>query len=264
MTYLSREQSVDSAQPIELYRFSLGTKQWLYTSGDAEVTFEGKKYQPLYIKRGAFTKTSDIRKSTIDIEVARDNAVSALFRTGWLSGAMLLTIYRHHYEDSDFVAIWKGRVTSCKWSGSTATLISDSIQTVFKRAGLRRVYQVGCPHVHFRQGCELDRADYLHAAEVTEANGAQLTITGASAKPANYFLGGMLEYNGEYQMIVAHSGGSITLLANIPGLVIGSEVSAWPGCDRTLTTCDGKYGNTINFGGLPFLPQKNPFEGGIA
>jgi hypothetical protein len=37
-------------------------------------------------------------------------------------------------------------------------------------------------------------------------------------------------------------------------------VSYYPGCDRTRLTCSLKFGNIANFGGFPWVPQKNPFR----
>jgi hypothetical protein len=33
------------------------------------------------------------------------------------------------------------------------------------------------------------------------------------------------------------------------------------GCDRTFATCQSKFGNSLNFGGFPWIPVKNPFAG---
>ena len=36
---------------------------------------------------------------------------------------------------------------------------------------------------------------------------------------------------------------------------------AFAGCDRTFATCQSKFGNSLNFGGFPWIPVKNPFAG---
>ena len=62
-------------------------------------------------------------------------------------------------------------------------------------------------------------------------------------------------------MILAHSGNSVTLSALLSGLAVGVAFEAFAGCDRTLATCQAKFGNAINFGGFPWIPAKNPFTG---
>jgi len=42
---------------------------------------------------------------------------------------------------------------------------------------------------------------------------------------------------------------------------VGDQVRAYPGCDHSLITCANKFGNSLNFGGFPFMPEKNPMDG---
>lgn len=261
MSYTAREQSANGGHPLELYRFAMGGRLWLYTSADHEVAYGVDVYQPCYIKRGGFTKGGDARKSSIDIELGASNELALIFRTGWLPALMVVTIYRHHYEDADFSVLWKGRVTGCKWAGSVATLTSDSVFTLFQRAGLRRMYQVGCPHVLFGTSCGLSAASWQVGGIVSGVVGAEVTLTGISAYADGYFLGGMVQAGNDLRMITGHTAGGIAMVDAIDGLAIGDSIILWPGCDRSMAACKDKFANLDNFGGLPFLPTKNPFSG---
>jgi uncharacterized phage protein (TIGR02218 family) len=261
MSYATFEESNYSAQPLELYRFSLGNQQWLFTSADHEVAYGADLYQPIYIRRSGFSKGGDGRKATMEIEVNAANDVALLYRTGWLTGTLIVTVYRHHYGDSDFAVLWKGRVTGCKWAGSVATLASDSASTLFQRAGLRRMYQVGCPHVLYSAACGLAANDWDVAGAVTAVDGKTVTLSGISAYGSGYFLGGMLKFGDELRLITAHSGNVVTLVDSVADLVVGATVTLWPGCSRTVNACKNKFSNLINYGGLPYLPAKNPFSG---
>jgi len=261
MSYTAREQSGYDGHPLLLFRFSLGESQWLYTSADHVVAMGEDEYQPIYIKGGRIVRCGDARKSTLEIEVAAQNPVALVFLPGWIGGLMLVTVYRHHYEDADFSVQWKGRVVSCKWAGSVATLSCDSAFTLFRRAGLRRNYQPGCPHVLFGPGCTVNADLHRVAATVTAVSGNALTIAELGAWAAGYFTGGMLRFGSDYRMITGHVGNAITTLDAVPNLVEGSAVELWPGCARDMATCHDKFNNLDNFGGLPFLPRKNPFSG---
>lgn len=261
MSYTVREQSVSSGHPLELYRFSMGDEQWLYTSADHEVAYGEDLYQPVYVKRGGFTRCGDARKSSLDIEVSASNGVALLFRTGWMAQTMIVTAYRHHYEDNEFVMFWKGRITGCKWSGSVATLTSESVFTLFRRAGLRRVYQLGCPHALYGPACRLNADDWDVAGSASAVSGNVVTVAAAAGYADGYFAGGMLRANSEYRMISAHAGNQVTLVDAVAGLTDGTAITLWPGCDRSTATCNNRFGNLDNYGGLPFLPQKNPFSG---
>lgn len=261
MSYTELEQSVYAGHPLELYRFSMGDGQWLYTSGDHAVFQNEDEYQPVYIKRGGFTKGGDARKSTLDIEVAATNPVALLFRTGWLTQPMVVTVYRHHYEDNEFQVAWKGRVTGCTWAGSVARLTTESASTLFRRSGLRRVYQIGCPHALYGPACGLDASDWAVPGTAASVSGNVITVAEAAGYADGYFSGGMIQVDATYMMITAHAGSSITLVDAIAGIPASAAVTLWPGCDRTTATCNNRFGNLYNYGGLPFLPQKNPFSG---
>jgi hypothetical protein len=45
------------------------------------------------------------------------------------------------------------------------------------------------------------------------------------------------------------------------GLAIGDEVTVSPGCAHTQAVCNDVYSNGENYGGFPFMPRKNPFDG---
>jgi len=45
------------------------------------------------------------------------------------------------------------------------------------------------------------------------------------------------------------------------GLKSGMEIRAYAGCNRTIQECSSKFNNTLNYGGMPFIPTKNPFGG---
>ena len=88
------------------------------------------------------------------------------------------------------------------------------------------------------------------------------------ACPANWFAGGWVEFGagatfqrrGILQSTALAAGAlSVTVDRDPnPYPVAGDHVVLYPGCDQTVTTCQSKFGNFLNFGGHPFLPIANP------
>lgn len=261
MSYTTYEKSDYSGHPLELYKFVQGDNSWLYTSADHEISWGDDTYSPVYISRNGFTKVGDARKSTLSIEMAAQNDVALLFRTGWLTETLLITIYRHHANDDEYSMLWKGRVTACKWAGSTATLTSDSASTLFKRSGLRRVYQTGCPHVLFSSACGLTSTDWQVSATVSAVDSTEITVTGIDDYGDGYFLGGMIQSGDDLRLITVHASGVITMIDTISDIAEGDTITLWPGCLRTVNACTNKFDNLDNYGGLPYLPDDDPFSG---
>lgn len=265
MAYTDYEYSNELGKPMSLFRFSLGSEEWLFTSGDVSVFQGDDEFVPTYIRAGRLTRTGESNKSVMDVHIAANNPLSLKFLEGWLSGVMLVTVYRNHYGDNDHVVQWKGRVVSCKWEQNEATLSCDSAFTLFKRAGLRRHYQVLCPHILYSQGrgnCNVDKTSYQVDGTVASVGGNIISVNGIGGYPNGYFTAGMVLVNGTYRLITAHVDNGLTLIDRIDGVVDNDVISMWPGCDRSLTTCGNKFNNTNNFGGLPYLPMKNPFGNG--
>jgi len=93
-----------------------------------------------------------------------------------------------------------------------------------------------------------------------------VTVNAAAAQPFGWYAGGYLEYDvvtgiSERRFITDHTSGALTLTTVPAGLVVGATVRVYPGCDHTLATCASKFGNAANYGGFPFMPTKNPFDG---
>lgn len=61
--------------------------------------------------------------------------------------------------------------------------------------------------------------------------------------------------NGERRVILAAAGNELSLRSAPSGMVeAGTPVEIIEGCDKTLATCSGRFGNAVNFRGEPHLP----------
>lgn len=261
MGYFDFEKSSYAGKPVELIRFSYGDQLWLYTTSSQEVFFNEDAYIPTYIERGQITRGGDTSKDTCELKVALTDPVSQMFRSGWLDFPMIVTVYRHHLPDLDFAVIWKGRITSRKCSGSVATLQSNTSFTLLRRAGLRRVYQVSCPHPLYSPQCGVNQEGFRVDTSILSISGSLLSISGISGYPENYFKGGKISFGESLRMVISSSGSGIVMLDSFDTAYDGASVSLYPGCSRDMDNCLNRFNNLDNFGGFPFLPNKNPFTG---
>jgi uncharacterized phage protein (TIGR02218 family) len=123
------------------------------------------------------------------------------------------------------------------------------------------VYQRQCRHALYSPGCGVDKASFAVPGTVDTAVANQVFVTAAAAFANNYFTGGMLTTAEGSRLIVEHIGTSLTLITPLTVLTGGTPLTLYPGCDHTLDTCTNKFSNSLNFGGQPWLPLKNPFSG---
>lgn len=269
MSFDSFETSGQDGAPIELFEFEVGPTVHRYTSAPDDFEYLTKTYLAVQIARSTVDESGELPKDGITITVPRDAAIADEFRVAPPSEVILVNIYRLHYGDGanpERKLFWTGRALNCEWKGAVADLTCESIYTSLKRPGLRRIYQRMCPHVLFGGACGLVDTVYKSTITLDVVSGVTLNAAAIDAQPDGYFSGGMIEWEsspGRYERrgIRTHVGADVTLTHAVSGLAAGAAVFFWPGCDHSLATCNSKFSNAVNYGGFPFVPQKNPFVG---
>jgi uncharacterized phage protein (TIGR02218 family) len=125
----------------------------------------------------------------------------------------------------------------------------------------KNVYQPSCANTLFDGACLLDRSSFQDAVTATGAtDGLRMTFASDSAQADGYFdLGAILFETGANaglrRTVRTFAGGAFTMMQPLPNPVAsGDTFTAWPGCDRTLTTCTSKFNNRIHFRGEPWIP----------
>lgn len=263
MTFIGAE-TASLGSPVELYQFAYQDANiFRYTSADEDYEEGPVTFEAVPIKRSRIEYGQDLGRLTLNLEVPLNFAVLELFKSGTPSGVLTLSVFRLHRGDGEKALVWSGRIVDVSWSGATATMSGEPIQTSLKNYGLRRNFQRSCPHVLYE--CGVSSVSFQTSGTVSAITGNVITATAWSALADNYFAGGYVEYESsitglpERRAVVANSGGNLTLLGTPVGLSVGATVAAFAGCDKSTTTCQNKFGNIVNYGGFPHTPTKNPF-----
>ena len=271
MTYDASEISVDSGEPVELYTFNNQANVYRHTSHSENVTYLDAEYIAIPLSRSGIDQTQESSRNNITLTTSRDQAIAQLFRDRPPSDVVTLSIVRKHLTDVDdeSAIIWTGRVLNIELTGMQANLHCEPIFTSIKRPGMRRHWQRSCPHVLYDVDCGVVKTDHQMTGTVSAVNNNVLTISEASAKPDGYFSGGFIKWQKvsgdvERRMIIAHTGNQLTMTFSMPGLSdagVAQSVFLYPGCKHSMNECNTKYSNILNYGGQPWIPQKNPFNG---
>lgn len=268
MTYAAVETSIQAGRPVELYEFLDGATAYRYTSADGDVSYGGNTYAAVPIARGAVEATSEVARLALDITCSRDLSILNLFSVMPPAEIIAVTVRRLHASDGNAITLWMGRILDVALNPASAEIHCESVYTSLKRVGLRRLYQIGCPHVLFEEGCALNRAIWHSYKTVSTVVGTAITLASMGTFADGYFAGGYLEWESttgyfERRTIRSQVGGVVTIGFPLPGLAASDTVKIWPGCDHTLATCIAKFANGLNYGGMPYWPTKNPFDGTI-
>lgn len=261
--------------PKELFRFVEGEQVWTLTSADEDETYNGEVYISTTLGRNEIENKNQMSRANVEITLALENEMAHRWMRQTVEAVVSLTIFAKSMDEVVGVS-WKGRLASVKPDGDKIVLIFESIFTSLRRPGLRARYQRACRHVLYGRGCNLNKDDFASYALVTAVSGLIVTVPGAAAQPNGFFTGGMIEGpDGVLRFITNHTGATLTLIRELDSLTPeflesgqgyghpygGSYVRLFPGCARDRATCDSKFNNLDNFGGFPFIPTRNPFDG---
>lgn len=248
-----------------------GTNLWGYTTSETEILHNGVLYQPLPMQRGNYKNNGDVAKSSLTVQLPQDIPIGELFRIQPPSGVVSVTLFGYHDGDTEFKVFWKGRVVNAEWQQPWVIFTCENVFSSLQRVGLRRKYSTQCPLVLYSTGvgqCNVNKATYKQTMAVNALSGITVTCNAAIGRANNYYAGGYAEWLNpstgatERRMIRSSNGttGALTLAAIPVGLTAGMNIDTYPGCDHMLGTCNTKFANSLNFGGTPFIPLKNPFK----
>jgi len=264
LTYATRETSDYDGEPYFLYTFTKGSTINRFTSHYSDVEYSGNTYTASPIRHQGINQSGEVERVTIEVTFPKSSSFASTFFTPNYSNVQTLTILRrHHDEASGFEVMWKGRVISYEARDDEVVLSCESIQTAIRGGGLRGKFHRTCRHSLYDDNCGLDINSFYTSATVDSIDGFDVTVSVASGdeQDNNYYRGGVMEKDGEFSFIRQDVGNVLTLQYLIEGLTAGDTVNIAPGCNLSLSTCKDKFSNELNFGGFPYIPNKNPFTG---
>ncbi len=126
-------------------------------------------------------------------------------------------------------------------------------------------YQVPCNHVFCDSRCGIVKAAVSAVTEVVNVAPLAFNVLDDG------FADGLLKAGeatvtrtGERRLILNNVANTVAIGFPFVDLIEGDEVTLTRGCDHSFTTCDVQYANAARFGGDPYIPPDNPFEGTVA
>lgn len=279
MTYDAFANTVDGSRPVEVYRFVQGGVTFDWTSAEDEVTVDSVPYAAESISRGRISQSPQDRGTILEITVPITNGFAKRYRASTpaaRASIVIKSVQRSDFPGPEAVTIYDGFVVSVGFTAEMkeAVIACRPVEAAASRPVPRFSYQSLCNHDLFDDNCKVDDTDsrWRLSATVSAQAGATITVPGAGAFGADWWVGGVVEINGgdDVRTVVAQSGNDLQLMLPFPTSVNGESVTVLAGCDHTPTICDTKFdtpedvdSNIINYGGFAFVPTRNPFQTGI-
>lgn len=272
MSYTTRELSIESGAPVELYKFTIGVDRvYRFTQSEFPVVYLGETYYPGIKDRSNPVMSPEIEQSKLTVIVDRNFVIAELFQENAPRATVWVTIYRKHEgdDDSQVISYWQGRIEGIKIDGEdSAELTMGTLESGLRRNIFTPSYQSTCRFFLYDGRCPVPDSAFKIDALITATNGLELVSADFDLYPDGYFKLGVIETdNFDSRFIVDHIGDTVTLIAPFESPVTGLTVSALAGCDQVRSTCRTKFGAYTNdgrdFGGCDLVPDDNLFEKGL-
>lgn len=263
VSFVEADQSEQDGNRVELFEFLAGDVYYRYHNGQRDLTYNGLLWLPTQIKRGRSSVNQNKLRNSTKVSMSNTNEFAAAFIGQAIDADVTVRILQVHLGATGERIVWTGRITKAVAPDEMSVEFDcQSSLTVLAREGLRAKFERACPHQLYSGGCRLTRTNYEVTVNAVQESGAQLSHATFAGQPDGWWSGGVVENAvGERRLVIAHSGAIVTLSRPFITGANGGTVKIVPGCDKTLTTCNSKFNNSSNFGGVWYLPTKNPFEG---
>lgn len=271
MSFNQYDTSRASGRIAEIYLFTYGEgagDYYAFTDQERVVTYFGVDYNPVPIDRGRFQANGGRERRDLTIQVANENPVPNLFTIYPPDYPVSVSIRAGHIGDpaNEFVPVWSGRVLNVRWGeDGIAELICRPLAAASRQGGLRRHWQLGCPHVLFGGQCRALEAPATVSVGVTSVLNNRVTLAaGWNAQPVDKYVTGKVSWvvgaNTIRRSILRIEPDARTLVLSGPALnlSVGDTVDVTLGCNRTMDDCLNLHNNIHNFGGDPWIPLVNP------
>lgn len=266
MSYGAFETSTESAMPIRLYRFVLSNRTWRYNSSDKDVmSVDGSVWLAAAIEDDGSRQSGESESDVLTIKAQSNIAPVQIYKLSPPSSPIQVTVFEKHIGDDELYVHYVGEVVQVQDSASvgSATISCETISATMKREGLRMVWQRSCPHTVYDSGCKLSPVS--HMVTVTIQSVSETTLVMSGMPTGQGFSGGFLEWDHpvkgvERMAIEAQNGNQVFPFGTTVAFHVGMTIRAYRGCNQTPAACQS-FGNYANYGGVPTLPGKSPFDG---
>ncbi|WOE76325.1 phage BR0599 family protein [Alterisphingorhabdus coralli] len=266
MSFDSQEISNASGRPIFFYEFYWGQSRWFYNSSDRNLQLDGisDEYVAAPITNDTFTFGGQ-EQEDFKIDMQADLPVPALFRGTPPSEPVRVVVLRKHADDLETTVFFAGRVNNVKRDDEgKATLFCSAGRS--GRGGLRLTWSRTCPHMLYDSQCKVDREAFAVQTTITALSGNSFTIAAEANADITYFNGGIIAWdadgNGTLEQRTIERGISTTeflIFGRSDGLSVGQAITLYPGCNRRPETCNDKFNNMANYGGIAQMPGESPY-----
>ena len=242
--------------------------EFFFTDHDQDIDFDGQMYKAsTSYSRTAIANDSSMAVDNLDVDGVFDAAAITEqdMRAGKFDHAEV-RVFLVNWADPAMGALkmrrgWFGEVMLTE-QGAFRTELRGMAQALQQRIG--EIYSPECRADLGDHRCKVDLAPLTRTGAVTSATDRAdfFAMLDGAPTPDGWFNGGALTFTSgenagrttEVKSWTAATGRIELFLAVGYAIAAGDSFTVYPGCDKRLETCIGRYNNVVNFRGEPYVP----------
>ena len=285
--FLSMIQTNEFLVQANLYQFTLPSGSTFYwTDAQQNITYNGNTYLAAYLdnqpgfERGATRTTIGLNADDLEIDILYDTNTringmtpAAFALAGGFDNAQVIVSKALAPDWSNpvvngVVSLFDGIVGEVQADSGRVKLTVNSTLRRLNTAFPRNYFLPHCNHALFDSGCALLASSFAVNGSVSAAGSATVFDTNLTQADGYFSLGYIVWTSGAnnglkcFVKSYANASGQITLAYPISPPAAGDTFTAYPGCDKTQTTCSGTFNNLAHFRGFPYVPTPETLEAG--
>ncbi len=232
-----------------------------FTTHDRDLWFDGLLHRSAPgMVPSAIRRSADLEPDSAEVEgvLSHDSIAAHDLALGRFDGARI-AIGLVDWASLDRHTIYRGTIGKVTEEAGGFSAMLESRKLEFQRDPVPRT-SPACRAMFCGPGCTLSPARFGHEGSVKAFDAASGLLTLATGVSLAALIGGTLRwldgpYAGQAMVITAEQNGAVLLGAPLDRVPPpGARVLLREGCDHTLATCAGRFGNAVNFQGEPHLP----------
>lgn len=279
-TFFEDEKSAEDSQPREFYEIVQSSAvTYRIASGVRDISYGGNTYKAAPAARTEITVDLLSAEAQLTLALACTHPlVERFFSQGSPPRQISVRVFRMQLRSGEVEEIWAGIVTSVAFD-SKELVAKFAIPSRFHQAVKREipgyVLDRDCPYILYDKRCRVNDGDFSATSTIAGVNGRSVRVVAVPAfsvaplgdNNVSFAVGGDITHvaTGERQTIftqsVVDANGNTTfdMQAPIPEMKAGDTVVVRAGCRHSVISCQNKFANIANYGGMPFLPSRNIF-----
>ena len=252
---------------VFLYNFSLYNNSLCITNDNTSHVYDGLTYEACAVEGNEFS--FDLKEIMGEVNVLIPFSQAGFlqgFTKRTLEGAVAVKVYEYDVASETATVIFQGFINSFKCQKGMVEFGCISFVEHARDNYPRMVLTRHCNNRLYGDLCGLNSEDYREEVMISRIslNRTSVTVINASHNASGWFTYGYLEKGNEYRFIIdddwddVEKAHSIDLLHPLPdGWKGGDTINAYPGCDKTMSTCKDKFENFKHFIGFPYAPYES-------